>query len=140
MYSFNVKTDLFQTIQFSINTVIMSKTALFQPIQFSISGQFNSMWSIDRTLSGITTPGQSGPRSNSNEGVLRISRSSSISGTSASDCLVSYQGHSVEKPSVYCTTPADWAKSKKNWPKRHSIDNAATRKNEKLYIYIYIYI
>ena len=30
-----------------------------------------SIWSVDSTLSGATTPGQSGPRSNSNEVVLR---------------------------------------------------------------------
>ena len=36
----NVKTFLFQTIQFSISTVSMSKTVLFQTIQFSIQKQF----------------------------------------------------------------------------------------------------
>ena len=36
----NVKTVLFQTIQFSISTVSMSKTVLFLTIQFSISTQF----------------------------------------------------------------------------------------------------
>ena len=69
-------------------------------------------------LSGATTPGQSGPGSNGNEGVLRIPQSSSIAGTSPSDCLVSYPGHllrgggsypSAEVPSVYSTAPADWA-------------------------------
>ena len=45
------------------------------------------------TLSGATSPGQSGPGSNSNEGVLRIPQSSSITGTSPSDCLGSYRGH-----------------------------------------------
>ena len=38
---------------------------------------------------GATFPGQSGPWSNGNEGVLRIPQSSSITGTSPSDCLVS---------------------------------------------------
>ena len=46
-----------------------------------------------------------------NEGVLRILQSSSIAGTSPSDCLVSYPGHSLggwsypsaEKQSVYST-------------------------------------
>ena len=50
---------------------------------------------IDRTLSGATTPGQSGPGSNGNEGVLRIPQGPSITGTSPSDCLVSYPGHSL---------------------------------------------
>ena len=38
----------------------------------------------DRTLSGATTPGQNGPRSNVNEGVLHIPQSSSITGASPS--------------------------------------------------------
>ena len=36
----NIKTILFQTIQFSVSTVSMSKTVLFQTIHFSISMQF----------------------------------------------------------------------------------------------------
>ena len=42
-----------------------------------------------------TVPSLSGPGSNRNEGVLRIPQSSSITGTSPSDCLVSYPGHSL---------------------------------------------
>ena len=68
------------------------------------------------TLSGATTPGQSGPGSNGNKGVLHIPQSSSSTGASPSDCLVSYPGHSlgesypsVEMQSVYSTAPADWA-------------------------------
>ena len=53
----------------------------------------SSIQPIDRTLSGATTPGQSGPGSGCNEGVLRIPQSSSIAGASPSDCLVSYPGH-----------------------------------------------
>ena len=71
-------------------TQLKVKTFLFQTIQFSIIVQFSSIWTIDRTLSGAITPGQSGPGSNGNKGVLCIPRSSSISGTSPSDCLVSY--------------------------------------------------
>ena len=73
----------------------------------------SSIWAIDRTLSGATTPGQSGPRSDANEKVLRIPQSSSITGASTSDCLVSYLGHklgtypSAEMQSVYFTAPAD---------------------------------
>ena len=44
--------------------------------------QFSSIQPIDRALSGATIPGQSGPGSNVNEGVLRIPQSSSITGTS----------------------------------------------------------
>ena len=50
---------------------------------------------MDRALSGATTPGQSGP--------------GSITGTSPSDCLVSYPGDSLEVQSVYSTAPTNWA-------------------------------
>ena len=62
-----------------------------------------SIWPIDKTLSGATTLAQSGPRSMSNEGVLHIPQTSSITGDSPSDCLVSYPGHSLGGG------PADWA-------------------------------
>ena len=42
-------------------------------------------------LLGAATPGLSGPGSDGNKGVLYIYQSSSITGTSPSDCLVSYQ-------------------------------------------------
>ena len=68
------------------------------------------------TLSGATIPGQSEPWSDGNERVLRSPQSSSIIGTSASDCLVSYLGHSLwgssssaEVQSVYSTATIDWA-------------------------------
>ena len=68
-------------------------------------------------LLGATTPGQSKPGSNGNEGVLRIPQSSSIIGSLPSDCLVSYTEHSLggrfypsaEVQSVYSTVPAEWA-------------------------------
>ena len=47
-------------------------------------------------LSGATIVGQSGLWSNGNEGVLCIPQSPSITGTSPSNCLVSYTGHSLE--------------------------------------------
>ena len=49
--SLNIKTALFQTIQFSISKL------------FSISTQFSSILPQNRILSGATTPGQSGPGS-----------------------------------------------------------------------------
>ena len=68
-------------------------------------------------LSGAPIPGQSGPGSNGNEGVLRIPQSSNITGTSPPNCLVSYLGHSLvgsysstEVQSVYSTAPGDWAR------------------------------
>ena len=63
-----------------------------------------------------------GPGSDANERLLRIPQSSSLTGTSPSDCLVSYTGHSLvgEQQSVYSTAPADWARelsvtNKKFW-------------------------
>ena len=44
---------------------------------------------IDSTLSAAATLGQSWSRSDGNEGVFRIPQSSSITGASTSDCLVS---------------------------------------------------
>ena len=70
------------------------------------------IWPIDRTLSGATTPGQSGPGSDGNEGVLRIPQSISITVVSPSDCLMSYPEHlmgsypSAEMQSVYSIPPA----------------------------------
>ena len=61
-------------------------------------------------------PGQSGPGSNGNEGVLCIPQIPSITGTPPSDCLMLYLGHSLggscpsaEMQSVYSTAPADRA-------------------------------
>ena len=74
-------------------------SVLFQIIQFSISTLFRRQkqfyFEQIGPLSGATTPGPSGPGSDGNEGVLRIPQSSSIAGTSPSDCLVSYPGHSL---------------------------------------------
>ena len=55
----------------------------------------SSVWPIDRTLSDATTQGQSEPGSDDNEGALRIPQSSSITGTSPSNCLVLYPEHSL---------------------------------------------
>ena len=94
------QTVQFQPFQFSISIIFVYsqvniKTVLSQAIQFSITTQFSFIWLVDRTLSGATTPGQSRPGSNGNEGVLCIPQSSSITGTSPSDCVVPYPGHSL---------------------------------------------
>ena len=85
----------------------------------------SSIWPTDRTLSGDTTPGQSGPGSDGNKEVLHIPQSFSISGASPSNCLVSYSGHflgesypSAGMLSVYSAAPADWARVNiYNWSK-----------------------
>ena len=42
----NVKTVLYQTIQFTVNTVSLSKTVPFQIIPFSISTQFKCKYGL----------------------------------------------------------------------------------------------
>ena len=81
--------------QFSLASVhsLNVKTVLFQAIQFSVSIHFSSIWLLDKALSSATTLGQSRPGSDSNEVVLHIPLISSITGTSPSDCLVLYPGH-----------------------------------------------
>ena len=118
-YSFRYMSKRFYFQQFCLTWVcsLSIKTVLFQVIEFSISTQFSSVWPIDNTLSGATTPGQSGPGSDGNEGLLRIPESSSITETSIWYCFVSYPGHSLgegyypsaEVLSVYSAFPVDLA-------------------------------
>ena len=77
----------------------------------------SSFWTIDRTLSGATSPELSGLGGDDNEEVHLIPQISSITGTSSSDCLVSYLGHSLDESyppaevqSVYSAAPAYWAR------------------------------
>ena len=101
----------------------MSKTVLFQTIRFSISTLLSSIWPIDRTLSGATTLGQSGSESDGNKEVLCIPQSSSITGASSSfsvifRTLVSGWGVglylSAEMQTVYSAAPPNfyWLKLK----------------------------
>ena len=116
-YSFEAKINTFFRIEIywcSLNI----KTVLFQAIKFSRSTQFSSIWFIDRTLSGATTMGQSEPGSDVNEWVLRIPQSSSITGISTSDCLVSYTRTLAEMQSMYSTAPSDWVND--TWSKTKS--------------------
>ena len=103
--------------QLFLYTQLNDQKVLFLTIQFSmITLDVKQFYlPIDRTLSGATTPGQSGPGSEDNEGALRILQSSSITGESLSNCLMSSRGHSfgevgshpsVEIQSVYSTAPA----------------------------------
>ena len=66
----------------------------------TVSMSNSSIWPIDRTLLGATTLGQSRSGSDDNEGVPRISKSSSITGASPSDCLMSYPG-TLQRYTVY---------------------------------------
>ena len=109
------KIVLFQTVQFSISTHFQyQKTVLFQVIQCSISTQVSSIWRIDRTLSGATTLGQSGPGRDGNDNLhspklqhnwnLNIRLICVISRT-----LVEVSLTPLQRRMVYSTAPADWA-------------------------------
>ena len=77
---------VFVHTQLNIKTVFF----LFQVIQFSIWTLLSSIWLIDTSLSGDTTPDQSRPGRDGSEEVLLIPQY-----YSPSDCLVSYPGHSL---------------------------------------------
>ena len=79
----------------------------------------SSIWPIDRTLSGTTTPGQGGPKSNGNERIRHISQ---ISKALPSNGLISHAGHlcvcvcvcvclppSTAVQLVYSTAQDNWA-------------------------------
>ena len=78
----------------------------------------SSIWPIDKTLSGATTLGQSRPGSNGNERVLRIPQSSSITGATPSDCLVSY----------YSAAPANRARWGRVYPSARIIPSVLVQK------------
>ena len=67
---------------------------------------YSSIQPIERALSAATTPGQSGPGSNDNEGVLHTPQSSSYLGYSLGR-RESYP--SAEMQLVYSTALANWA-------------------------------
>ena len=74
----------------------------------------SSIFLIDRTLSVATTPDESATGGDDNEGVFPIPKSSRITESLPSDCLVSYLGHSLGEfyspagmQSVYSAAPAD---------------------------------
>ena len=105
------KTVPFRATQFNISTQFKCKYSLIvKNISISnysvLSNSSNSNNSvlhnyavssikpIDMALSGANIWGQSKPGINDNEWVLHIPESSSMTGTSPSDCLVLYLGHS----------------------------------------------
>ena len=63
-------------------SILHIQTGLLQTIQFSIRTQFSSNQPTDGALSGASTQRPNVPGSDDNKGVLRIHRSSSITGAS----------------------------------------------------------
>ena len=85
------------------------------------------------TQSEATTPGQSGPRSNDDVGVLRIPQSSSIARVLPSDCLVLYPGHSLGKDLTPLQEAIDWAnKERKKLMKKYWNEEIKTCKKKKI--------
>ena len=76
-------------ILFDINTVCTQLNVFMYRKWFQ-----SSIWPIDENLTGTITTGQSGPRSNGNEGELYITQSSRYR-ASPSDCLISFPGYSL---------------------------------------------
>ena len=67
------------------------KTVLFQTIHFSMNTQFSSIWAIDRTLSDATTPGQSVAYSYAYRNIFNTIR------TSRHSSLEKYTSHFIER-------------------------------------------
>ena len=97
--------------------VLQTLVILFNINGFKSSKWLNCfIWHIDGILTGTTTLGQRRPRSNDNEGVLHIPKSSRT-GISLSDGLMSYPGHllggersyhSAHMQSECSAAPVDW--------------------------------
>ena len=138
----------FYVKQFSLALVrsLYIETILFQVVHFSIITHFSSIWLIDRTQSGATTPGQSGAGSNGNERVLCIFQSSSITVTSQSDCLVSYPGHSLGtgltalQRCSRCILQSQLTEQGNTHTYSHICRHMYRQRHIFIYIYIYIYI
>ena len=79
---------------FCTYTQLNDQIVLFLSIQSCINHLFALSLNVKQFYlthrSGATTPGYSEPGSNGNEGVLHSPQSTSITGASPSDCLVSY--------------------------------------------------
>ena len=94
----------------------------------------------DRTLSGASTPDQSGPGSDGIEGVVHIPQISNITAASSSDVLVSYPEYSsAEMQSVYSTAPTDCAHTYDNHVLHHIILYIICI-FYNIYIYIHTYV
>ena len=101
----------------------------------------NFIWSIDRTLSGATTPGPEWTWERWQWRGTPHSQSSSVTGTSPFDCLVSYPENSLGKSYssaeiqlVYSTAPVDWATTTPGQSGCRSNGNEGELRNQSLAI------
>ena len=67
----------------------MSKTDIFQTIQFSVSTLLSSIWPLDKSLQALPLRARVDLRAMAINDIFRIPQSSSITGVLPSDCLVS---------------------------------------------------
>ena len=67
---FNISNSLYQVFLWNIDN--LHRAEWFQKTIILSKWLNNSIWSIDATLTGTTTLGQSGPESSDNERVLHI--------------------------------------------------------------------
>ena len=89
------------TIKWS-NSSISNNSIYHKSFVFTVEMTNSSISNRDRTLLGATTLGQSGLGSDDNEEVLHILQSSSITGASPSDYLMSYPGHLLGQGLPFC--------------------------------------
>ena len=123
------QTVLFSNTQFSISidvvftNFIVKKTVLLRAIQ-----KFSSIWPTERNLSGannhILTKDDCGLASDGNKEVLRIPQSSSITETSPTVSLQSYQGQTLVRDSTL-------------WRDEVSVFYSPSRLSKSLYRYKY---
>ena len=102
----------------------MSKAVLFQIIQFCMSTLLSSIWPVDRTLSlwarmdlGVIAI----------KGYSAFPQSSSITGTSSSDCLVSYPAHLLWRGVLpFCREVVGWLCKNAKDIKRYTMVKTST--------------
>ena len=123
------------------NSSILSSSVKhkYAVIQCNISTNYSSVWPIDKTLSGTTSPGQSGLSSDGNKGILHTSKSSSVTETSPSDCLVPYLQNALEgsKRFSQCILQLQTTGRHRDKSNCQYLYNTLYM---NIYIYIYIYI
>ena len=91
----SIKHQSFTYTQLNDQIVLFQANSAYHKYIVQMSN--SSIKLIDRNLTGATTLGQSGQRSDINEGVLHIPPNFSITEASPSDGLVSYAGHLLEE-------------------------------------------
>ena len=85
------------------NLFLYIHTVLFQTIQFNTNTLFRSIWPMDRTPSGATNLGQSGPKSNGNEGARLEPHHQNVLCNIKDTCWVGVLLLCIESVGVFCS-------------------------------------